>query len=280
MPAGRRYLLFILLGLVFGILISLVNDAEGKDQGMDIERGLDELSRELIDHLPPSNHISIAVADFWDLQGGISGLGRYVAEEISTRIFKIQGKFRVIESGLLDQILDELCINQTDLFDKETTKRLGRFIGADAMLVGTISDLDMNIRVNARIISTERRETLSAASITIAKDSRVTKLLGINLKPQVQFKAGCKKSSDSSINERIEGGPGADIELFENHLIRMTVKSLTWERGSLILEIWYENMIGQTMTIYSKNWWKGYAAGTYLLSEGAIDGYLAMIPRW
>ena len=58
--------------------------------------------------------------------------------------------------------------------------------------------------------------------------------------------------------------------MFQNHLIRVTVKSLTRTNGRLTLEIWYENLTDHNLTLGSAQWGRAYATdhrGTYLIGD-------------
>lgn len=58
--------------------------------------------------------------------------------------------------------------------------------------------------------------------------------------------------------------------VFENDFIRVTVKSFQKSRGRFVLEVWYENLTEDDLTLISSDWGSAYATGnrgTYLLSD-------------
>ncbi len=63
------------------------------------------------------------------------------------------------------------------LIDPKSAKELGKILGVDAIVSGTIADVGDSLRVNARLISTETGEVLSVAAATIVKDDAVKKIL-------------------------------------------------------------------------------------------------------
>lgn len=77
--------------------------------------------------------------------------------------------------------------------------------------------------------------------------------------------------------EVIEAAPPEPVKLvekaepvFENDLIRVTVKSFQKSRGMLILEVWYENITEDNLTLISSDWGSAYSTkyrGTYLLDD-------------
>lgn len=62
--------------------------------------------------------------------------------------------------------------------DPSSAKKLGRLLGVDAIVSGSISDLGKALKINARLISTETGEIFAVASSEVVKDEAVTKLMG------------------------------------------------------------------------------------------------------
>jgi TolB-like protein len=264
----------LIVSLVLGLGMAAFKTAHAADRPMDLDRGLNSLAQQLTSSLPSQAPISVAIADFWDLNGRITGLGRLVAEEMPSQLFDRIGRIRIIERDLLGKVVEELCFNESDLFEQALAGRLGKFIGADAVLVGTITDLGATVRINARIISTENRDILAAANVSIAKDERITLLLALSLKPiplsdKCQGKADVPR--DAPKEEIVPRQSLSEEQVFENDLIKVTVKSLVRSRSSLFLEILYENLTEHPVILLSSGWGRAYATdhrGTYLVNDG------------
>jgi len=111
------------------------------------------------------------------LDGKATELGKFLAEELITKLF-LTKKFEVIERQLLNKIIAEHKLDFSGLIDPNSAKELGKILGADAIVSGTITDLVENIKVNARLISTETGQIFSVASEDIIKDNTVKKLMG------------------------------------------------------------------------------------------------------
>src|SRR3990172_13255517 len=182
MKANKQRVLIFLVALI--MFLSITGPGYGKSiQGMELHEGLDDLSRQLTKGMSSRQAMTVGVVDLRGLNGEVTALGRYIAEEMITRLFIREG-IRVIERAQLERALDELKFSQTDLFDPALAKKLGKFVGADAILAGTITNLDSTVRVNARLFSTERAEILAVGTASIVRDDRVNKLLKILLQPQ------------------------------------------------------------------------------------------------
>lgn len=182
MKVNKQIVFFSLI--IFMMLLTIPGNGYGKSlQGTELDEGLDDLTRQLTKGLSSRYSMTVGVVDFRGLNGETTALGGYMAEEMITRLFIREG-VRVIERVQLERALEELKFNQTDLFDPALAKKLGKFVGADAILAGTITGLDTTVRVNARLFSTERAEILAVGTSSIVRDDRVNRLLKILLQPQ------------------------------------------------------------------------------------------------
>ena len=268
MRANRQRVFIFLLSLI--MLLSITGPGYGKSiQGMELHEGLDDLTRQLTKGLSSRSPMTVVVADFRGINGEVTALGRYMAEEMITRLFTLSG-VRVIERGQLEKALEELKFDQTDLFDPDLAKKLGMFVGADAILAGTITSLDSTIRVNARMFNTERGEVLAVGTATIARDEKVDRLLKIPVQPQSLSEKDARADQAGPDEQVYTGQHETGAPLFETDHLRVTVKSLRRSGSRLTIELWYENLTEQTMRLASSDWGRAYATshrGTYLLSD-------------
>ncbi len=143
---------------------------------VSLEQRIAELSQQIAKELDEYQKTTIAVVEFSDLQGNVTDLGRFLAEELITKLYQSK-KFKVIERQLLNKIILEQKLNLTGLIDPSSAKQLGKILGVDAICSGTITELAQSLRVNARLISTETGEIFAVASTEIFKDESVMKLM-------------------------------------------------------------------------------------------------------
>jgi TolB-like protein len=158
------------LGIIFLTLPVYLFSQGGLDQRIV------ELSQQIATEMTEYQKTTIAVVEFSDLQGNVTDFGRFLAEELITRLYQTK-KFKVIERQLLNKIINEQKLTLTGLVDPSSAKQLGKLLGVDAIASGTITDLAQSLRVNARLISTETGELFSVASTEIFKDESVMKLM-------------------------------------------------------------------------------------------------------
>jgi TolB-like protein len=111
----------------------------------------------------------VAVLPFEYVDGRKSAGGRVVAEELTNRIVEL-GDLTVIERGLVEKVMSELEFQMSGAVDPDTAKKIGKGLGVEAIITGTLEDLgDDRVEVNARVIKTESYEIIAAASGEVVK---------------------------------------------------------------------------------------------------------------
>ena len=95
----RKSIYFILiLFLLFPPLVVSAGTYEEELQG---------LSLKIAKNIERSGKRTVAVVDFTDLQGNVTELGRFIAEELSTNLVSLKKGFRVIDRLHLKSIIAE-----------------------------------------------------------------------------------------------------------------------------------------------------------------------------
>lgn len=152
---------------------STVADKNIEDE-LDIK--LEDLANQIVNSMLEGGKSKIAVIEFSDLDGNVTEFGKFIAEELITKLF-LTKKFNVIERNLLNKVMQEHKLKFTGLIDPNTAKNLGKILGVDAIASGSITDLDSKVRINARLISTETGSIFSVASVSIHKNKTVLSLM-------------------------------------------------------------------------------------------------------
>jgi len=145
-------------------------------QGVSLDQGLNEIAQKVTISIPEGAKKTIAAMDFYTLDGDVTLLGRFVGEELITKLFETE-RFKVIERSLLEKALEELKFNTSDLVDPSIAKQVGRIVGADSIVIGTLSDLGQYVKINARVIMVESGEVIGAAGVQVVKDSSISEML-------------------------------------------------------------------------------------------------------
>ena len=163
--------------IVISALFLVGNVAHVFGAQSSLDQRVTELSQQIATKMSAKQKTTIAVIEFTDLQGRLTDFGRFLAEELITRLYDTE-KFKVIERQQLNKVIAEQKLSLTGVVDPASAKQLGKLLGVDAIASGTYSDLAQSLKVNARLISTATGEIFAVASTEIFKDESVTRLLG------------------------------------------------------------------------------------------------------
>lgn len=181
----------------------------GVEVKVSLSTQLNNLTDQIMGSLDQNQKNKIAIMEFVDMQGNVSNLGKYISEELTTRLYRT-GKFEVIERQLLDKIVQEQKISLSGMVDESSAVELGRILGVDAIATGTIGDLGTSVKVNARLISAESGKLFSVASVEIPKSDKVKVLLSQSIATATTTTPGTnvqtpKKQTPKSQTKKKEG---------------------------------------------------------------------------
>ena len=155
---------FLAIGMVVLVLIAAIPCS-----AQDIKA----ISSSLAKSITSSGRKTVAVIDFTDLQGNVTELGRFLAEEISVNLVGEAQGYEVIERNQLKVILQEHRLSATGLIDPQTAKKLGQFAGVDALVTGTITAFGDSVRLRPRFLILKPRECLVSATSDIPKTKTI-----------------------------------------------------------------------------------------------------------
>ncbi|HNW45191.1 MAG TPA: FlgO family outer membrane protein [Elusimicrobiales bacterium] len=112
---------------------------------------------------------TIAVTGFSLPDGRASTDGTIVAERVTTELIK-QKRLTVVERKAIDKVLSELKLQLSGI-NADSTRKLGKMLGADLLVVGTVTELTENrLELNMRLASVESGEAINAASGQVVRD--------------------------------------------------------------------------------------------------------------
>lgn len=133
------------------------------------EDSYDKLARELAEVSISTGIPKIAIIPFSYVDKRKSDAGIVISERLTTRMVKLK-KCKVIERQLLENVMQELHLEATGVVDVETTKKLGKVLGVEALITGTLMDAaDESAEINARTINAETAEVLATSSVEVKK---------------------------------------------------------------------------------------------------------------
>jgi TolB-like protein len=129
---------------------------------------------------------TVAVVDFVDLQGNVTELGRFLAEEFSVNLAAIGKGFEIVDRTHLKTLLKEHKLVESGIIDPLTAKKLGKIAGVDAVVTGTITPFGDSVRLSVKILDTSTAKVIDASSTSIAKTKAIEELLGKGVETETQ----------------------------------------------------------------------------------------------
>jgi len=132
-------------------------------------QSLDKLAGKLAAGLKDRPAIKLAVMEF-PYAGGKASEGPVVVQERLITALAQNKNLTLIERGQLKKVMAELNLQSSGAMDEATVKKLGKTLGADAVVTGTLNDLKENkTEINAGVVETGTARILAAASLPVKK---------------------------------------------------------------------------------------------------------------
>ena len=141
------------------------------------EEEIKDISSTMAQDIADAGKKTIAVADFTDLQGNVTELGRFLAEEFSVALAGADTQFEVVDRIHLKSIIMEHKLSATGMIDPKTARKLGKIAGVQALITGTVTPFGDNVRVTVKILDTETAKIIGASTANIAKTKAIEELL-------------------------------------------------------------------------------------------------------
>ncbi len=229
----HRFLSVIIILSIFLLLNS--------NPSMAYDKEIKSLSANMAESISKFHKKTIAVVDFTDLQGNVTELGRFLAEEISADLTIVAQGFEVIDRTHLKTILAEHKLSISGLLNPNTVKKLGQISGVDAIITGSVTPFGDSIRVTAKMITTDTARIIGAANGNIDKTKAIEELLA----------KGIGTGRSSSVDDRSEGSPLSKSErpFFDSSLLRLDVVSFEQSGPYFHLLLKHTNKTNQSLEI-------------------------------
>lgn len=144
----------------------------------DLESGVKDLAKQISNNMKENNKKKIAIIEFSNLNDEVTQLGQFLSEELITQLFIADpGKFEVVERRQLLKVLNEQELGTSGLLDADAMGTVGKILGVDAIVTGSITDLGNDIKINARLIAIDTAKIFAVATTTMPKVGTVVNLM-------------------------------------------------------------------------------------------------------
>ena len=102
----------------------------------------------------------------------------------------IQRGMTVVEREKMEQVLNELGKSFSGMIDSSTAAEIGKMLGVEAIVVGTVADMGNSVDLRTRLVDVEKGAAITAAQIDVVKDPTITGFLGSGVRRSVYGEKG------------------------------------------------------------------------------------------
>jgi TolB-like protein len=167
MNIGKCFILCVLLSTV-----SLVLYAKGASEG-NLDRAIDSQGEYLLGTTPANSILAIV-----GISSGSEDLSRYITEGLTSYIMNNNTRnIRIVERATMPILQKELDFQYSGAVDDDFMISIGKMVGANAVIAGTIYSIGSELRFNIRIIEIETAYVLASNGIDFEADKKVKSLL-------------------------------------------------------------------------------------------------------
>ncbi|HEV2522808.1 MAG TPA: FlgO family outer membrane protein [Candidatus Acidoferrales bacterium] len=159
------------------ILGTLLAAALSSQPTLAYEQEVKQLSTQMAEVITKSGKKTVAVVDFTDLQGNVTELGRFLAEEFSVALSGNAKGFEVIDRTNLKTLLQEHKLASTGIIDPQTARRLGEIAGVQALITGNITPFGDSVRLSIKILDSATARVVGGFSGDIPRTKAIEELL-------------------------------------------------------------------------------------------------------
>lgn len=140
----------------------------------DLGAGANTLTDELAGKLALlAKRLRVGVLPFTDSSGNVYVLGEYLAEKIITRL-GARDHIELIERARLDRLMTEHRLS--DLTSQQSVASIADMLGADALIIGSVTVLGAYVDVNARIVEPASGRVLGTATARVRRTAAIDDL--------------------------------------------------------------------------------------------------------
>ncbi len=168
---------------------------------------------------------TIAVLDFESI-GSEEHLGKAVSEIIRTELIDTN-KYRVVERAQINKTISEQKFQKSGLIDDKSAVELGKLLGADLIVIGSVVKIGTSYTINSRLIDTKTGEAKMGKNatgndlnlLTALSRSLLDSLLGITPRKQqrdAENSTGRGTDAGLRIIKALYGAGNAQVDVTEN----------------------------------------------------------------
>ena len=141
------------------------------------EKQIRDITTELGKKIAETDKKRVAVADFTDLDGTVTKLGRFIAEEFNTYLPEAGHGLEVIDRSRINVLIKENQMLRKGLTDPTAAAKLGQLSGVNALVFGTLTTFGESVRLNIKILDIQRGVVIRSMIGNVTRTQDINKLL-------------------------------------------------------------------------------------------------------
>jgi len=157
-----------------------------------IDKTVRSITKEITKGLKRSKD-TVVIPHFVTLEEKNTLLGKLISQKLIVQFAKTK-KIIPLERDFILKLTEEMKLGMTGLIDPGTLKQIGKFFGANYVLLGTMQKVGKTIQVTARLVHTETAKVIKTAESTIKAYKDVIVLLDHDLNQKKDNSVRKKKS--------------------------------------------------------------------------------------
>ncbi len=146
------------------------------------EAEINRLSATMAKKIAAAKKAKVAVVDFTNLQGDVTELGRFIAEEFSVALAGAGKGFKIVDRTHLNSIIKEHKLSEKGIIDPNTARKLGKIAGVEALVTGTLTPFGDTVRIVVKILDTDTAEVIDTNGGKIAKTEAIKVLIATSVR--------------------------------------------------------------------------------------------------
>jgi len=216
--------------LLFAIF-SCINSAFAADS---IESSIAEISEKIVkdkDRVSQGSFI-IGVTSFRHSDNSCSGLGNSYSELLMESLMHSDLHAEFIDRITLDRLQRELEFNRSPEVAIDTAREFGKKYGAGALMIGTLTADDNNVRMIVKLVDTETSRVITTASSSFPNTPEVNSQLK-NKSPAIcpDYNRSTGIASANPLANDLETRP-----FWESYEMKAVIKSIQYDKAKKVIE--------------------------------------------
>jgi len=153
---------------------------------------------------------TIAVLDFESI-GSEEHLGKAVSEIMRTELIDTN-RYRVVERSQINKTISEQKFQKSGLIDDKNAVELGKLLGADLIVIGSVVKIGTSYTINSRMIETKTGEAKLGKNVT-GNDLNLLTTLSRNLLDSLF--GSMRKDTKNETGESARGGTNKGLRILK-----------------------------------------------------------------